>query len=93
MKSVSDSLACPHSSGREKCLVCRGSRGFQSSVGRDGKLGHQDVAEMAGNQTNAGASSIAWFVLKQPDELVQNVWFFFFPPVLASHVTHLLLHN
>ena len=55
-------------------MVCTGSAGFQSFVGRDGKLESQDVAEMAGNQANAGAFSVAWFVLKQSDELVQNVF-------------------
>lgn len=34
----------------------------------------QDIAEEGGNWTNAGAFSVAWFVLKQSDELVQNVF-------------------
>lgn len=41
------------------------------------KLGEVDVGgagcgREARNQTTAGAVSVAWFVLKQPDELVQN---------------------
>lgn len=48
-------------------MACTGNAGFQSLFGRDGKLESQDVAEMDGNQTNAGAFSVAWFVLKQID--------------------------
>lgn len=51
-----------------------------SLFGRDRKLESQDVAEMGGNQTNAGAFSVAWFVLKQ-----MNLSKMFFP-VLALNV-------
>lgn len=57
-------------------MVCAGNAGFQSSWER-WMLEGQDVDEMAGNQTTAGAVSIAWFVLKQPDELVRNGGLFF----------------
>lgn len=56
--------------------MCAGNAGFQSSWERWMLVG-QDVDEMAGKKTTAGTVSDAWFVLKQPGELVQNGGVFF----------------